>query len=194
MNATTTVSWSPEGAVRTAIRRMTKHGKSPAAIANVLQQAHTHPDKAKGNIGGAIKRMKKHGISAGNVVKAIANVLNDYIDKYVEPIEATHVTVTSIEDDNGAVSGVERSVPVAVKAKKVDNRTPAEKQHAKARMAYLRSCRKGNVKLAYVEPINTKRESDLPVATMPTASKLKAPIVLNSFDELDTLLNDLGIR
>ncbi len=181
MNATTTVSWTPEGAVRTAIRRMTKHGKTAPAIVNVLTVAIDNVDTCKGNIGGAIKRIKKHGVTCtATIQRAIGTVLNDYVNKNCESVTATPVVSTPVK-------------PVAVKAAKVDNRTVAEKQHAKDRMAYLRSCRKGNVKLAYVEPISNKRESDLPVATVPTASKLKAPIVLNSFDELDTLLNDLGI-
>ncbi len=181
--ATLTQNWSAQGAVRTAIRRMKdKDGKSPAAIANILQLAHTHPEKAKGRIGGAIKRMKKHLLTDGQVIAALVNGFMAYTNEHVEPIDTTPVVSTPVV-----------TAPVAVKVAKVDNRTPAEKQHAKARMAYLRSCRKGNVKLAYVEPINTKRESDLPKATTPTASKLKAPIVLNSFDELETLLNDLVI-
>ncbi len=187
--ATLTQNWSAQGAIRTAIRRMKdKDGKSPAAIANILQLAHTHPEKAKGRIGGAIKRMKKHLLTDGQIIAELVNGFMAYTNKHVEPIDATPVAVTP-----PAPVAVTPPAPVAVKAAKVDNRTPEEKAHAKGRMAYLRSCRKGNVKLAYVEPISNKRESDLPVATVPTASKLKAPIVLNSFDELETLLNDLGI-
>jgi hypothetical protein len=138
MNPTNT-NWTPEGAVRTAIRRMTKHGKSPAAIINVLALATGKPDEAKGNIAGAIRRMKKHGCDIMTIRSAIISVGTTYTK-------------------TGSFTTPRKASTTPAKPKGAD-RSPEQVEDDKKRMAYVRSCRKEVVK---TPPVSA---SDLAVDT-----------------------------
>ena len=200
---TQTTNWSPEGAVRTAVRRMTKRGVSLDFIYDTLlslapTEQHT---KATGNIRGAIQRCVKHGVSPNNIHTAMLKV-------------AEAMTITAIPAPAHKVT----------KPKKA--RTNEQIQADKDRMARVRACRKDShitvaksqaypttegYEVSEVLPTPEEKYPEHPrviahpglggiierldTPTVPTRVKLTGnlpePVVCSSFKELDALLNGL---
>lgn len=198
---TLTTNWSPEGAFRTAARRMKKHGLSDSSISNTLLALSpcNLQTTAKGNIKGAIKRCVKHGIDSRRIYTAMINVAVSLVDNHpcsvakaeIKPVKATR------------------------------ERTPEQVKADKERMAYVRSCRKDNhsahtkypttegydveevVAMAEIDALFdkaqkvthpedlAKRHGNVAPSKNQPSIKAGSPIVINSFKELDALLQEL---
>jgi hypothetical protein len=168
MNATTNNAWTPEGAIRTAIRRMKNHGMEEAAIYSTLQLVATGRMPATGNLKGAIKRCVKHGLDNAAIVTAILTVV------------ARHYASTELPAPV-ATPSVQPAAKVA-KASVKRERTPEQVAADKAKMARVRSFRKDAVEA---------RKAPEP-AHHEVTKRVSAPVVLKSFNQLDQLLTELG--